>query len=138
MAKDHRECAPEDVEEPYLRLGAHPELVERLCEELPKNLPQDCRWIVYGTPALVHPDTGIVFAFGGGTHTYALRLPPSSLGDARAAGAKTVREYPAYPELGISASRLDLAQIGPDWIFGGWHQGEDHWCLAAYEYAATT
>ena len=133
--KDRPECAPEDVEEPYLTLGAHPDLVQRLWDELPEKLPQDCRWVVYGTPALVHPDTGIVFGFGGGTHTYALRLPPSTHRDARNAGATTVHDYPAYPELGILASRLDLADIGSDWVFGGWHRGEESWCLAAYQYA---
>jgi hypothetical protein len=137
-AKNAAECRPEDVDDPYLTLGAHPELVERLWDELPKNLPQDCRWVVYGTPALVHPSTGIIFGFGGGTHTYALRLPPAVIGTARGAGATTVHSYPAYPELGIAASNLDLADIGPQWVFGHWHQDELRWCLAAYEYAGKT
>lgn len=135
VAKHRRECAPEDVRDAYLTLGGHPELVERLWDELPRDLPQDCRWVVYGTPALVHPNSGIVFAFGGGTHTYAFRLPPERHREARAAGATTVHDYPAYPKLGIPSSRLDLADIGPEWCFGGWHDGEHNWCLAAYAYA---
>ena len=39
------------------------------------------------------------------------------------------------PELGVAASRLDLAEIGPEWIFGGWHASEETWCAAAYAYA---
>jgi len=134
-AKDRRECAPEDIEDVYLTLGAHPDLVERFWNELPMRLSEDCRWIVYGTPALVHPKTGVVFGFGGGTHTYALRLAPAMRRAASADGAVTSCDYPAYPDLGTSASRLDLAAIGPEWIFGGWHRGEQDWCLSAYEFA---
>jgi hypothetical protein len=59
-----------------MTLGAHPDLLARLWDELGGALPVDCRWIVFGTPVLVHPKTGMLFGFGGGTHTYAFRLPP--------------------------------------------------------------
>ena len=68
-------ASPESVTNPYYDLGTHPELVERLWDRLTVKLPADCRWIVYGAPALVRPSSGIVFAFAGGTQTYALRLP---------------------------------------------------------------
>src|SRR3989304_2688537 len=67
--------SPDQVVRPYETLGTHPDLVARLWDELQSKLPVDCRVIFCGTPALVHPTTGIVFAFAGGTHTYALRLP---------------------------------------------------------------
>src|SRR5215813_14819615 len=66
---------PDDVTRPYDSLGTHPDLVARLWNELPAKLPVDCRVIFYGGPALMHPTTGVVFSFAGGTHTYALRLP---------------------------------------------------------------
>src|SRR5205809_385038 len=66
---------PDQVERPYDSLGCHPDLVARLWDELGKKLPEDCRAIFFGTPVLIHPTTGVVFAFASGTHTYAFRLP---------------------------------------------------------------
>jgi hypothetical protein len=55
--------------------------------------------------------------------------------EALRAGARRLYEYPAYPELDIEASRLDLDDIGEEWVFGGWFKGEKDWCLAAYRFA---
>ena len=30
---------------------------------------------------------------------------------------------------------LDLDELGPEWVFGGWLEGEEAWCLAAYRFA---
>lgn len=119
-----------------MKLGAHPDLLERLWDDLGGTLPVDCRWIVFGTPALVHPATGVIFAFGGGTHTYAFRLPPRERAAATAAGATRVHRYPAYPALNIEASVLDLDIIGEEWVFGGFLAGEEQWCRAAFAHAA--
>ena len=127
--------SPESLTNPYYDLGTHPDVVERLWDELTVRLPARCRWIVYGAPVLVHPSAGIIFAFAGGTHTYALRLPAKEREEALRAGAKRLYEYPAYPELDIEASTLDLASIGEEWVFGGWFEGEEDWCLAAYQFA---
>jgi len=129
------ECSPEEIADPYNKLGTHPDLAMRLWDELARGLPADCRRVVFGTPALVRPDSGVVFGFAGGTHTYALRLPPDVREAALSAGATTVHHYPAYPELGIQASVLDLRDVGGEWIFGGWFVSEHEWCSAAYEYA---
>jgi hypothetical protein len=135
VARARASAPPESIANPYYDLGTHPDLVERLWDELTVKLPARCRWIVYGTPVLVHPSSGIVFAFAGGTHTYALRLPTKEREEALRAGAKRLYEYPAYPELDIQASRLDLDDIGEEWVFGGWFKGEEDWCLAAYRFA---
>jgi hypothetical protein len=127
---------PGDVEDPYYKLGTHPEIVERLWDELGGALPAKCAWILHGSPVLAHPRTGVVFGFGGGSLTYALRLPPAERGGAINAGAKTRHDYPAYPELHIAASSLDLAAFGNEWIFGAWLESEREWCIAAFEYAA--
>ena len=66
-------CRPEDVKDPYYGLGTHPDLVERLWGELGKALVVDCRAVFYGNPALIHPTSGVVFGFAGGTHTYGRR-----------------------------------------------------------------
>ena len=130
-----REVDPAQAENPYYTLGTHPEIVERLWDELGGALPVSCRWILFGRPVLVHPSSGVVFGFAGGTQTYALRLPPPERAAAVTAGARTVHEYPAYPELNVAASRLDLADLGPEWVFGGWVKHEEEWCRAAFEFA---
>lgn len=128
-------ASPESVPDIYYSLGTHPDLVERLWDQLTVKLPAECRWIVYGAPVLVHSSSGIIFAFAGGTHTYALRLPAREREEALRAGAKRLYEYPAYPSLGIEASTLNLDDIGKEWVFGGWFKGEEDWCLAAYQFA---
>ena len=120
---------PTDVERPYDTLGTHPDLVARLWDELGGSLPGDCRRIFCGTPVLMHPATGIVFGFAGGTHTYALRLPDKERTEALAAGATRLAKYPG------SQPSFDLDVIGPEWVFGRWLKGEPAWCLAAHAFA---
>ena len=120
---------PGDVVRPYETLGTHPDLVERLWDQLPAKLSVDCRVVFFGAPALMHPATHVVFAFAGGTHTYALRLPEPERTAALQAGgtrAKHDRE---------GALAFDLRDVGEAWVFCGWFRGEEDWCLAAYELA---
>jgi hypothetical protein len=86
-------------------------------------------------PVLVHPKSGVLFAFCGGSMTYALRLPEPERTEAAAIGAKTVHEYPAHPKIGVRASRIDLATFGPEWVFGSFEKGEEAWCRAAFGHA---
>lgn len=120
----------EDVARPYDSLGTHPDLVARLWDELQEKLPADCRVIFYGTPALMHPETKIVFAFAWGTHTYALRLPEHERAAALRAGATRLKHYPGEPS-------LDLTEIGQEWVLCSWLTGEEDWCFAAFELAAS-
>ena len=117
-------------------LGTHPDILERLWGELGGVLPVKCNWILYGRPVLAHPRTGIVFGFAGGSLTYALRLPPEVRRAAIAAGAATRHDYPAYPQLQVSASSLDLEVFGPQWVFGAWLRDEPQWSVAAFAHAA--
>jgi hypothetical protein len=135
VARQNPSCSPRSVDDPYMKLGTHPDLVEWLWDKVTVKLPIKCRWIVYGTPVLVNPRSGIIFGFAGGTHTYAFRLPTPERQTALEAGAKQVWYYPAYPELKIEASILDLNTIGKEWLFGGWFKGEEEWCLAAFNFA---
>jgi hypothetical protein len=121
--------SPADVADPDMTLGTHPDLVQRLWDELGARLPAPCRWVVYGRPALVHPRTGLVFGFAGGTHTYGLRLPPAEHAEAVRAGARREHTY-------SDGSRLDAAALGAEWVLGGWLRQEPDWCLAAYAHAA--
>lgn len=147
-------CSPESVQDPYMRLGTHPELVSRLWDEITTALPVRCSWIVYGAPVLVRPDTGIIFAFAGGTHTYALRLPPKHRAELAAVALRQAEKHADQfalrgPErdryLRVQAgdvheysdgATFDVSTIGKEWAFGRWLEGETKWCLAAYEHAA--
>ena len=130
-AKSNRlpSISPESVDDPYINLGTHPELVTRLWDEITVKLPEDCRWVVYDSPTLVHPQAGIIFAFAGGTHMYALRLPGRERQNALRVGSGRVHKY-------SDGSKLDLSDIGQEWVFGKWLKEEDQWCLAAYLYVA--
>lgn len=125
-------ATPDQVVRPFDSLGTHPDLVARLWDELQKRLPVDCRIVFYGMPALMHPDTGVVFGFAGGTHTYALRLPEPVRSEALAAGATRIKHYP------VGQPSFDLATIGPAWVFCGWFAGEAAWCLSAFEHAGSS
>lgn len=111
------------------RPGSHPDIVEHLWESLAPRLPAECRSLVCGTPALVAPTRGVIFAVPLGTE-YGLRLPPAEFGLARAAGAEVVHHYRTA---GVT---LDLTtRFGPHWLFGAFDRREAEWCVAALEFA---
>src|SRR6188508_3170568 len=84
---------PDEDVHAVLHLGVHYDLIDHLWREMTILLPEDCRRIVYGVPALVHPATCIVFGFALGTHSYALRLSQALEREALECGAKKVWEY---------------------------------------------
>lgn len=116
---------PESVADPYMRQGSHPDIVQRVWDQLGKALPVDCRCLVYGDPALVHPISGIILAFCFGTQ-YCLRLTPQRIEDALELGAKTyIKWSPGHS--------TDVAQeFGIDWVFGNWKKEELVWCREVY------
>jgi hypothetical protein len=145
-------CSPEALANPYFNLGTHPDLVQRLCDELGAGLPP-CAWVVHGTPALVHPATGVLFAFAQGIGPYALRLPPRERAEALAAARKKTEEGADRLRLsGADRERyvarhtgrvweypggqvLDLDELGAEWVFGRWLDGEGGWCRSAFDFA---
>src|SRR6266545_2354736 len=68
------------VQDPWHGLGTHPDIIEHMWK-LDDSLPQKYRWVFWGGPALVHPETGVVFAVGMGTIGYVMRLPPHDVLD---------------------------------------------------------
>lgn len=110
----------------YYGLGSHPDVVQRVLDELGADLPREARLVVYGNPALVLPDNGIIVAVALGT-TYALRIPADRWQEAVAAKAKQVHQYSA-PQRALDVSR----EFGPDWFFGQWHRAEPAWCRGPF------
>ena len=105
-------ATPDSVADPYAGQGSHPDVVERLWDGLAAALPTDCRCLVAGTPALVHPRSGVVVAFTLGT-SYFVRLPP---GSDRAAPTST-----------------EPGELGPEWVRGSWSLDEPAWCRSTYD-----
>ena len=146
-------CSPKEVDDPYYNLGTHPELVERLWDGITTDLPTNCRWIVYGIPTLVRPDTGVIFGFAGGTHTYALRLPAKEGKELEAATLAQaienankfdlkgedrenyLRNQTGHEHFYSDGSSLDLLTISGDWCLCRFLKDETRWCRVAYEYA---
>lgn len=113
--------APTD---PYWQCGSHPEIVERVWDQLGVGLPASSRRIACGTPVLVDPRSGVIVAVAYGTQ-YCLRVPPASLADALRAGCETTHRW-----TGESATDL-AATFGEGWVFGAWSDREPAWCREA-------
>lgn len=119
---------PSDVDRRHL--GTHPDIVDRLWDELNAALPADCRWLVFDSPALVHPESGVVLAAAVGTQ-YALRLLPRDAATAVEAGAEQVHHFRTVD------TTLDLpTTFGPGWVFGRRDDREQGWLLESYREVA--
>lgn len=119
-------ASPDSVTDPYMQQGSHPDIVQRVWDEIGASLPMDCRCLIYGTPALIHPNSGVILAFCNGTQ-YNLRLIAADFRDAIAKGASTRIKWSNGKEMD---STTDL---GDDWIFGAWSKDEIKWYHDSYE-----
>ena len=114
--------------DPYLHSGSHPDIVERVWDQLGKGLPEDCRARANGTPVLAHPKTNRIFAAARGTQ-YALWLTPPDFEAALALGASSRMTW-------TGGHVTDLAeQAGPGWLWGRWRADEPAWLRRSYEAA---
>ena len=104
----------------------HPDVVERVWDKLGGSLKEDCRCLVYGTPALVHPERGVVLAVCYGT-AYCLRICQDNLPEALQAGASTTVKWSNGDEMNLPE------KFGPDWVFGNWLRKERAWLKAVYD-----
>jgi hypothetical protein len=109
-----------------LNRGSHPEVVERLWDQLGKLLPVDCRVILLGAPALVEPVRGVAFAVAFGT-AYAVRIPNDSIEIALSTGCTKTQEWAGGRTTNIEAD------FGAGWVFGGWLDREAVWVRTMYE-----
>jgi len=109
-------AAPASVDR--YQLGAHPDLVEFLWEQLDAGLPTRCAWVVHGRAALVRRSSGIVFGLALGTRGIALRLQAARRG-----------------ELGVVAAPAADSALGPDWFFAPIGTEALRLCQAAHDEA---
>ena len=127
LKTDELIASPDSVRDPYMSQGSHPDVVERVWRKLGQALPMDCRCLVYGTPALVQPESGIILAFCLGTQ-YCVRLTSSLMDEALKLGVKTSTKW-------SGGATTDATQaFGADWIFGSWKNEELQWCREVYEF----
>lgn len=118
-------ASPESRDDPYLHAGSHPEIVERIWDEIGPRVDSAERVLLGGTPGLFLRQGGLVVAAALGTE-YALRLEPGMLREARRAGARTEHRY------SVGDVVLDLAAtFGDDWVFGRWDAAEPEWCASS-------
>ena len=113
--------------DPYYEAGCHPEVVGWMWERLSKKLPPESRCLVYGTPCIVHPASGILLAVGMGT-SYVIRLLTEFL--------------PAAAEMGCTPRHTwgdgrvtDLSlEYGAGWVFGSYSRESVEWCRATFHH----
>jgi hypothetical protein len=123
----HAVIAPHDsVAAAYVSQGSHPDIVQRVWDDLGGALPVKCQFLVYGTPALVHERSGIVLAICNGTQ-YNIRLTVQGFLEAITRGATTRTRWSSGQEMD------SLAVLGPGWVFGGWFKEEEQWCRNTYQ-----
>lgn len=104
--------------------GSHPDVVERIWDQLGASLPVECRQVVLGSPALIHNKSGVVLALAIGTQ-YGIRVPRRVLQEGKA--------NPRTEVLWGSGGTMDIrAEFGEDWAFGTWASVEEAWLLEAY------
>ncbi len=116
---------PGAIADPYLQLGSHPDVVERVWGELGAMLNPDARCVVLGCPALADPASGVVVGLALGT-TYALRLIEEDLEEGLAAGLERTHSYnPPIPTLDAATA------FGRDWLFGAYDAREPRWVAAS-------
>lgn len=114
--------APPDA---YHERGSHPEVVSRLWDDLGRSLAVDCRAILFGTPALVQPRSGVALALALGT-AYALRVPDEHAQLAVSLGCVRKRVWSSGEVANLEA------QLGPGWHFGAWLPQERDWLLLSH------
>ena len=73
-----------------------------------ESLPENSKYVIYGTEALVHPDTGIIFGFISGT-SLIYRLPPLLLKEVRDGD---IRNFRVMKDIGGSG----MEQLESNWV----------------------
>jgi hypothetical protein len=119
-------AAPDEGPDPYWWAGCHPDAVERVWDKLGARLPSEAKVRIFGLPSLMQPTSGVVLVVTLGM-TYAMRLTPVDLEEARStptrggSGSRTVEHWSDGTSTDIAAA------LGADWVFGDWDERELDW-----------
>jgi hypothetical protein len=119
-------AAPGDVTDPYAECGSHPDIVERVWGRVGKRLPMEARCVLFGTPALVQPASGVVLAVCMGTR-YVMRVPAAQLSGALASGYRQTHTWKPGDVTDLTT------EFGADWVFGAFEDAEVNWCREAFD-----
>jgi hypothetical protein len=124
----HPLMLPADHPDPYQEAGCHPELVEWFWHRLAAKLPDQARCLIYGTPTLVQPISGVVLGVGMGTQC-CLRVHPDDLTAAAKLQCTPVHDWSS------SGDVTDLRkELGPHWVFVACENEARHWLARSYEF----
>jgi hypothetical protein len=123
--------APDEGPDPYWEAGCHPDVVERVWDQLGARFQPEARIRIFGVPSLIQPTTGTVLVVAMGM-AYALRLTPADLEEAGrsptrgGSGSWTVEHW-------SDGTSTDIAAVfGADWVFGDWDRRETDWCYNSF------
>ena len=109
----------------YFEAGCHPEIVGFMWERLSKKFPDESRCLVYGTPSVIQPVSGVILAIGMGTQ-YCQRIPPESMDRAAAIGCTPLHSWG-------NEKTTDIRDVfGQHWVFGSLGEESIEWFRAAY------
>lgn len=123
FAEDDRAPRPDHLD--YWESGSHPDVVERVWDQLGKAMPMESRRVICGTPALVHPKSKVVIAISMGT-AYAVRLPSTVVTSGVPKDARIENTW-------SNGGRMNVqTELGPDWIFGSYGREEEDWCRESF------
>ena len=121
---DDRAPRPEHLD--YWESGSHPDIVERVWDQLGKALPVESRRVVCGTPALLNPASKVLIAVSMGTQ-YAIRLPSAVLASRIPSDARVETTWSTGGGLNVQM------EFGPAWIFGSYAREEEAWCRQSFD-----
>ena len=126
LARSHEPvlAAPDSGNDPYYHRDCHPEIVERVWDQIGAAYPSEGRCLVYGRPSLVDPASGVIVALAFGT-AYCVRIPVAAVPEAIKLGAKLSMNWSGGTTTDIQA------ELGEGWVFGAWLTQEIEWTQEA-------
>ena len=110
-------------------LKTHPDIVELLWNDCSKQLPVKCQMVLFATPVLINPISGIIFGIAEGTNPPLLRLPKNRIPFIITKGGTTKLSN-------LDGVYADAEDLGNDWVYCfSYIKNIDKYGLEAYEYS---
>jgi len=108
--KSNQNDSPQKFTRNNWSLNCHPDVANILWQDFSEMLPMKCQWVLYASPVLIRPDTGIIFGIAEGLNPPLLRLNRTDREEIISKGGK------------INLSNLDGVyadsnKIGTEWLY---------------------